>query len=211
MVRNAPRVGEQRHFFLLVGSDGEAIRSFGDLDEEAREASGTIDRSLTSAGGQRFWAAPWWGSPKGITLEEWSAEGVLLRTVTPELDWFPDELSPPEPGKRPPPRIAIHEDGRGFLLVSSVVPNEDWRWLEDPVERSNDALEYEMFDFRYDLVDVESGRVVASGIMDLEHDEDEHAFWGLFPGTRMAYRRRTTDEGLRAMEIVEFGFGPCGR
>ena len=127
-------------------------------------------------------------------IDRWDpATGELLQTFVRGADWFPDGQSyghaaapgrPPTTGTR---SMELDEAGRLWVYISRPAP--DW---EDRLERTGPGAHPEEGRYRYgpgstervmEVLDLESGRVLVSQVLDLEEG------WGTFfaPGWLAVY------------------------
>ena len=127
-------------------------------------------------------------------IDRWDpATGELLQTFERAAEWFPDGRSyshSAAPGRPPPTGTrATHLDESGRLWVHISRPAPDW---EDRLERTPPDAHPEWGPWKYgpgssegviEVLDLESGRVLVSQVLDLEGD------WGQFfaPGWMAVY------------------------
>jgi len=189
------RSGDGEHYFRIVDSAGATLRAFGVIPDELRRAGADVEREVTHAGGDRFWAGPVAGSPDGYQLEEWGADGELRRVVRRIVDWFP----PGDParlsrGDPPPPRVSLlHLDDSGLLYVYLFGATGKWR---SPADLGREPTEEEMdrmVQVFVEVIDTRSGRLLASerrltrtqAMARFPHD--------FFLGSKEGYRYRVGD------------------
>lgn len=107
--------------------------------------------------------------PDHFSLEEWSKNGTLIRTLHREADWFPppdDQLPRPNPSEKPPdPAIADMIVDREDLWIVALVPPLDWKAY--PRRSSTGKVvvtpEYmnRQFDTRIEVIDLRTGTLTA--------------------------------------------------
>lgn len=149
--------------------NGSVLRHFGSADgawNMAEPAAGRIVLGLDDATRTRVW----WGKMGRMHLEEWSVNGVHIRTVTGNLPWFPPI---PPPGVRIPgkpdsfmPTFAVDDADR--LWMVTVVPDDRWREVErrGPEGAISAASREMMFDSRIDVFDLRSQTHVGFKVWD---------------------------------------------
>jgi hypothetical protein len=201
IVSTAPSGGDGFWFHVTASGD-RAANAFGPIGDAA---GGVIrrpeERMSAYAGGRTFWVAPPPGAPDGYVLEEWTLDGEQVRTVRREAPWFVSDLE----GRPALPLVtALHIDDRGLLWTTIVVKDARWRELQ-PGE-DEDALMTELYDLRYDVLDPDAGKVLASGVIDVLPGEDERNTppVGLFvPGTALSYVPQSDSLDFQTIEFFE--------
>ena len=194
---------------VLLGADGESVigsawdiqrLSDGRFTMVFQNISAWAEFTVFSADGTDFLRVGREGEGPGeyahvsYRIDRWDpATGELLQTFERAADWFPDGGSaghsaapgrPPATGTR-----AMHLDQSGRLWVYISRPAPDW---EDRLERTPPDAHPEWGPWKYgpgsseaviEVLDLESGRVLVSQVVDLEGD------WGQFfaPGWLAVY------------------------
>ncbi len=193
MAVTGSRDGE--NYFRIVDSAGAAQRAFGVIPRRLRGARVDLERDITHAGGDSFWAGPIAGSPDGYQLEEWGIDGELRRVFRRAVDWFPSgdptSLSDGEP---PPTQVTlVHLDDSGLLYVYGLGPTRHWR-SPGSLGRAPTAEEMDRMAQSYvKVIDTKSGRLLAS-----ERNLTRTQFLARFPhgffrGSKEGYRYRQGD------------------
>jgi hypothetical protein len=199
IVSGLPNPGGPGRFFTAFSERDEVVRSFASNDGRQR-----AERPLAAAGRDQFWAGPSPGDPDGYVLELWNADGELLRSLRRDVPWFAprdEQLIPPADGPRPPTVGMLHYDRASELLTVFVgLPSNQWRWLQDPRERSE--TEDELYDGVIDVIDTRRGVVIASERMSIS--EVRSSIRRMFPGIRQGYRLAELPSGLPVVEIMTY-------
>lgn len=188
-----------------------AIREFGEVDAAKVAAGARAERPIAYAGGTTFWAGPGAWDGTGYTLQEWSTDGRLLRTIRRDVPWFPVGAKPPErvregqPPSNTPPAPAfgqMHLDADGLLITFIGVPNERWR----PVQGSfaeEEAAEEDMFDAVLEVIDTRASVLLASERMLVADALRRIAHW-FFSSQASGYRVDETPLGLPVVKILDY-------
>ncbi len=156
-----------------VAKNGTLLRSFGvDTPEYRADMRRLFTRVVGPGGGGTVWMTP----PGQYRLEEWDvASGQLLRAV-PRVgsDWF---VESPRPGGsptsvRPDPVISqVWEGSEGLVWVFATVPDPKWQPLfsgRSPDRGLTHSERSSVYDWRLEVVDPQTGAVVASHQFDEE-------------------------------------------
>ncbi len=161
-------------------------------------------RSLAYARGTSFWA----GSPTGVkfeyTLQQWSTDGRLLRTIRREVPWLRGDVTDsPESGIQP--GMNIHDDGTGLLFVSIAVPRAAYAELSPAERRQRDEggpADRAVRSY-LEVIDVNAEAVLAS-IGPLSPAQFGRRLPNsFFPRSRDGYQIREDQDGFRTMQILE--------
>lgn len=110
-----------------ISPEGEILRSFGDQEPEFRARNPNFQRRLLVWAKGRLISLP---ALREYRIEEWSAEGTLLRVLLRKASWFEkyDSLTGLTPSEPPKPNIAgAWVDQVGLLWVFVRVPSTEWR------------------------------------------------------------------------------------
>lgn len=148
----------------IVGRDGSWLRSFGDLRQHARGRTRDARRGFPVAPTDQrtLWTARAATTDESYVLEEWDVEGRRLRAIERKAPWFqPQPEDDPNPLRMPMVQ-ALHVDERGLVWLTFVV--KDSRW--EPVEPDASPEVARLFDARFEVIDPDAGRVLASGRID---------------------------------------------
>lgn len=142
------------------------------------------------------WTGPWQSSPHAYTLEQWSTDGELLQTVTREAEWLQEEPVG-EDGTGPVRATAfdLQRFSDGLAYVSMRIP--------DPDEVHQDGRT-----LRFDLIDLVSGEVLASGRRRGSQAGEPTVLTSVFPGSGLGYRMEYDDAGLATAHILELELRP---
>ncbi len=171
----------------LLAEYGEGRDEFGDGPPALRLAAGAEPTEFWSIG---------WNRPE---IKLWSVEGGLLRALgEPIGTQFPpaDEVVASTAERYvPQPAVVDLHHADGLLWYTGLIPTTINAL---PVETSSDLDRVR--DFMIEVVDGQSGRVVASAVM----DGGAEAFTG-FVNDTLAYRHRTDDYGVPRYEFVRYG------
>jgi hypothetical protein len=195
---NASIVGAPGSIFHVFDADGQRTRSFGD------RGSAPASRSIAYGGRETFWAAPPSGAPNGYVLEEWSLKGERARTLVLNPDWLRRSVeSGKKSGTRALPEFQIHVDESGLIWVRVITKDARWRPLR-PGE-SEDEMETQLYDWRYEVIDPDAGIVLASGVEDEMPGEDGLAppLVLFVPRTSKSYRPLADSLGLESIEFFD--------
>ncbi len=112
--------------------EGEWIRSFGRTEpQQDLGDSSPLVRSLTSAGDETFWAAPW----REFLLEHWRIDGTRIQVFAGTRERFvPFERGNERLGQKPGARLhAISVDEDGVLWVVYAVAALGWEEAIEPI------------------------------------------------------------------------------
>jgi hypothetical protein len=113
-------------------------------------------------------SAVWWSPGTQPRFEQWSPDGLLLRAVQGELEWFSER---PSGGRSPPPAwvMAFAVDAADRLWLMTRVP--DPRWRSVPLQGPESGVTREQldayFDARLDVFDLRSKRHLGSHTWDM--------------------------------------------
>jgi hypothetical protein len=194
-----------------VLSAATSIREFGEVDAAKVAAGARAERPIAYAGGASFWAAPGAWDGTGYTLEEWSTDGTLLRTIRRDVPWFPVGAKPPERVREgqprsntpPPPAFGqIHLDAEGLLITFIGVANDRWR-PEQGSFAEREAAQEEMYDAVVEVIDTRAGALLASERMLAADALSRIAHW-FFSGQASGYRVEETPLGLPVVKILDY-------
>lgn len=160
------RVGFPLH---LVGLDGNVVRSFGSLNRGAFSAAEQhlIERRVApSETPGAIWAV--W-RPQ-YRIEEWSLEGVHIRTLVRDVEWFPPGRGVISLDRAPDAAVVGFQARDGLLWVLSAVSDANWQEaLEvDPSKpHGGDVTDMNgIYDTVVEAIDPVTLRVVASARID---------------------------------------------
>jgi hypothetical protein len=207
---------QESHYFRLFDSSGSLVRSIAPIDSSNPPPSGA--RPVAYAGGETFWTGPIGSS--GYTLEEWSVDGELQRTIQREVPWFP-RSAPEQRGMTeaewmaasadaPPPQMSgMHIDEDGLLLTILVSPTDAWRPLTplEMTESSSEELQAimgPMYVGRIEIFDSRSGGLLASE----SFPADAFPLDGRIPRTNLGYKSETGTDLLPSVKIIEYRLVP---
>jgi hypothetical protein len=181
----------------LAGDDGQPTASMHAVRETDSSAIRYLPRVAAGSRG-----TVWTASPTGYSVRQWDKRGTLIAEFTRRPSWLdrPMPMSDGIRGHAPSPRIwDIREDHAGRLWILSGVAANDWRQgLGEPVVQRG-ATYYDntnrskLFDSIIDVVDVASGRLLAS-----QRIAGNLQF--LLPDARIAAYRET-DTGTRLIDL----------
>ena len=195
----------------VYAPDGARLASFGADGHEYSPAAATrFLRRVGVANDGSIWVA----HVTRYRLEQWSADGRLLRSIERRPDWFEPWDGPfPQPAQvRPPAQIsAIWPVDERHVAVVLLVPDAHWRQLrpepKDRIERPGQNgfpswTEYrQLYDTVVEVLDIRSGTVVARRRMD-----------GMFTPTTVPmvmYARRDTPDGTWQADVWQLAIGPA--
>jgi hypothetical protein len=168
---SAPVRGELARFPLhLLEATGEHVRSFGAAPEEFGPLGyDPAWRRMAPAGPTSVWAA--YNDRYRIELWDAAEESDRPRQVVERsVDWFPPGLQEEVSIEAPPTtRLqAVRQDDRGRLLVLFRVADSHWREAVEPGSmHANVTDRHRYYDSRLELIDPESGELLASATQDL--------------------------------------------
>lgn len=182
-----------------VSPNPRLIRAFG-----PKLPKGSERRPVAYAGGKSFWVGPMTGHKFEYTLQQWSTDGRLLRTIRRDVPWLRDDVvDSQELGVQPGMRI--HADGTGLLFVSLGVPLTAYGKLTPLERRQRDeggAADRAMRSY-FEVIDV-NAEVVLASIGPLSTSQFERQVLdSFFPRSREGYRSSEDADGFRTMRIVE--------
>jgi hypothetical protein len=149
------------HFFHLVDSSGDAVRSFGEPDGVLRPRSLEYPMVLALSRDGSFWA----GYRGDYRIERWDREGNLLEVFLREANWF--SYDPDNDERRatvPQARLTgLFEDEDGLLWVHVTsrrfIPREQGTGLRsDPDPATRGSI--------IEVLDPKAGTLVASSRVD---------------------------------------------
>jgi hypothetical protein len=184
------------HYFRLHSLRGEVIRAFGDIPSFG--GSDPVGRAIVPAGDTVFWAGADHRSDQ-YTLEQWSTTGRSMRRLQRHVSWY---RKLPHPMASTPSAQPRNVDGEGMLLVYVWVASDSWRWIENDEER---AKARRFSNLHLEVIDPTTGSVLASEVVSVSALTVGAIPERFFPGTRLGYRYATSDAGMTAVHIVEYG------
>ena len=164
------RAAESWFVVHILGEDGQIRFS---MDETRRNEGGTPFRQLEIAPDGSLLST----RTMEYRIDRWDpATGVLLETFVRDADWWPEDnevriARPDMPPVTSVSDVQVDEAGRMWLYINRPAP--DWR---DHLERTQPNPEWPAGGYRYgpgasesviEVVDVESGRVLVSQVMDM--------------------------------------------
>ena len=144
----------------LVDAAGQVIRSFGtDTPGYRNDLRRFTDRIVAPGRNGTVWAAP----PGRYVLERWDPEsGDRLARIVVRSPWFEEFTSPISEAQRPYPILRALWEQDDFLWVLLRDADTDWK-PPVPGARPFNLDEYnQTFDWVLDVIDPESGRVIAT-------------------------------------------------
>ncbi len=153
---------------LHILEEGEITSSFGEAAANPGVgAPQSVSMHVASAGEDNIWAAPRF--PYRVDL--YSRTGEKLRTITRDVEWFPDQEYVSTGGPQvspPPPQITgLYDDRLGRLWVYILVPDANWRPGKFTIIRTGphagdkqpEQVLEPFFDTIIDVIDIKSGEV----------------------------------------------------
>jgi len=156
------RVGQP---LQTLGMDGLSKIVYGSVKPDYRpDVPYSVMRTIALGGDNDVWS----GYKTRYAIEEWSAAGRQLRTISRTVPWFKSyerrrQITQAQPAE--PWLMALHQDVNGLLWSAVTVPAEDWgqRWAELGLdERKGVASDQRMHDTMVEVLDVLGRQVVVS-------------------------------------------------
>lgn len=198
--------GADGYFFRVMDLSGALINAFGEIPSpEIRQAWPALGRRASLNGDSTFWVAPIEGNLGGSSLELWSVDGSLLRSIERHAPWLPtDPYAEPDDPRWPdlPLWGLLNVDEEG--LIWTVVTVRDVRWQSPETLERLDLSEEEYLRRQYDsvleVIDPAANVVLTSVVFDSPY---EVPFTNTFPGTRSFYRATEDSLGFNSVEIFE--------
>jgi hypothetical protein len=171
VVRQLSAPGHAGYPIHTVDAAGSIQRSFGsDTAQHPSDMDPVTDRVVSINAEGKIWAA----APGRYLLEKWDpGTGTREQRVEVDSDWFEPSFHYGKEGERPISTLdALWEDDDGLVWVLLHTADEQWR---PPApsdllhERPTDPMEQRRkYDSIVEVIDPESGRVVASERFDMQ-------------------------------------------
>ena len=194
-----------RHF-RVVDSTGALARTFG-----PEGVAGYLDRPITHAGGDTFWAAPPIEGPQEYVLEEWGLDGELRRALRRDVSWY--EWRGEQMISSAVSRLHVTRSGLLYVLL----PRPTAEFIDEyesprhgmgpPVEDDEESELMELLEVVIEVIDTRSGELLASEVFRLPQLM-ETAAMELFRGSLRGYRYEEGDDGLPFVDIMEVTLVP---
>lgn len=150
--------------------NGEVLRHFG-AESRAWSIAEPYGSAQNLEVGGRINESVWTGRVGRPHLEEWSADGSHLRTVTGDLEFFPVAQVPPRDNPGAPPPVAMTAftvDRQDRLWMLTSVPNAHWRAVAragpEGAVPSSQTDRYR--DTRLDVIDLRTQRHLGHRVWD---------------------------------------------
>ena len=148
---------EAEYVMHLMLTDG-SVSPFGPAQMVLRTRPSASQRNLATAG-QTVWAA----RPDRYELTEYAKDGIPLRVLKREVDWFPNREieGPMDPAKEPPAPylMAVRVDQDGFIWTMVTLADANWTPPPDDVESISWQREYDSI---VEVIDPDRGVIVRS-------------------------------------------------
>ncbi len=149
-----------------LAPDGKAVRDFGAPARAGGILTAPVERELSCGVREGVWAMPHPLEP-GYIVEHWNTSGRLIMRVVREAAWFKaGSAQTREDVTRSPPHSTVRqvvEPQPGMLLT--MIVNADSRWK--PMDRAEQRAHLDtQLDVRYELLDLASGQMLASLLVD---------------------------------------------
>ena len=200
-------IRDRPHHFRVVDSTGALARTLGPATSGL---GGYLERPISHAGGDSFWAAPPIEGPQEYVLEEWGLDGELRRAFRRDVSWYEwrgeQEISSAV--------SRLHATQDGLLYVVAPRPTEDFikayerpQHMEGPYEDDEDSEIMELMEIVIEVIDTRSGELLASDVFRVP-ELMETAAMELFRGSLRGYRYAVGDDGLPFVEIVDLELVP---
>jgi len=183
--------GQDGPWLQMVSPDGMTRSSLGAPLTGPADPTDAWLVSPSSSGG--MWVASIW-EYKLVLLD---SLGTPTSTVERSAEWFPNgqryESGMPFTVRPPPVLRHIHDQGDGYVLVASAVPDPAWE-AELPLTPG-----YEWgrraFDTRLELIDIASGRVSRATVVD--------AWLGFVCNSSLVYQVSEGDDMVPRLDLFE--------
>jgi hypothetical protein len=197
----------------------ERIRSFGAVPSAERGVpTWQLERPISYAGGQLFWAGPPSFVGRGYEIELWTVGGERIRTLRREIGWFPKgadkravRASEGNAVVRPAAVGSIHADGSGLVVVAVTVPNSAFK--QPPGRRTPSQLRQDRDESQLaylEVIDADAGVVLASEGPMRPSEFVSKVVSGFFPRSMTSYLFGTTQSGLPTVSIREMTLRRAG-
>lgn len=152
------------HEVSILDRDGNLVTVLLETRDAATSPDGAVIAGSRSGG---FWAL----RHNGWTLRRYSVDGELLEEVRLTPAWFPPASTNEPRGASEPPdprHRGLSDLGGGAALLLTNLPDEEW---ESPFASNGtiNRLEVDygaLYDTRLQLIDLETGRTIASATAD---------------------------------------------
>lgn len=149
--------GEIAHALQAFSPDGSALHSFDPIDPKAT-GQAAIGRSIALDHEGRRWSI----STAKYQLNEWDANGRLVRQFQGRRDWIPDSLPMrlDLSREKPPGQIGgLEVDEQGRIWVFAIVADANWR----PVEPGAQPDMTRLYDTLIEVIDPATGTLLVRG------------------------------------------------
>lgn len=202
--------GDHPHHFRVVDSAGALARTFGPV---TTASDVYLERPITHAGGDSFWAAPPIDGEQEYVLEEWGLDGELRRAFRRDVSWYEwrgDEMTSSFVSQ-------LHLTHNGLLYV--VIPRATEEFLDkyetprhmeglDEEDEERALMELmELMEAVIEVIDTRSGELLASDAFRIP-EMMETAAQTLFRGSMRGFRYAVGDDGMPFVEIVDVELVP---
>jgi len=185
------QAGQREFYFHLVDLQGDTEARFGPISVEDMARPDRPERDV-AVGSESFWVAPWRIGEGHYTLEEWSFDGRLLRSIHRRPRWLA-EASDADEGL---PWFRLHMDGNGRLLVIALLSNAD-----------RDSGQFGEIGF--EIIDPRGRDLLVSEVA--RYTDDSGVVFPFFDGSVEGARLTEDEQGLPRVEIVEYRLEPRDR
>ncbi|MGE3615111.1 MAG: hypothetical protein AB7L66_04485 [Gemmatimonadales bacterium] len=198
-----------------IGSTGNLIASFGDTESTNRPGTHP-GLGLREGGlGRRTVFVT---RPHRFSVEEWTARGVLVRTLRARPTWFKDWVPSVEDDRAVPMMlhpgvVGLRVAGDSLLWVYSIRPTAaskgrwmppEWKGAVSGGERPRFSLAAMLANYEtvLDVIDLRRDTVAASFGFDGAYLPSSRAEW--------AFRLAESADGLEELEVVRLAYGCAG-
>ena len=157
VIPSADRAGK---LFHMIGTPGDALRSFGESPDRLYvESFASARRRIAPASPTSFWAA----ELSRYRIERWESGGRLVQVFERRAECFPPwdpalPLANPTVARRPPMVRTLAVDRVGRLWVSTTVADKNWTPQQG--SRLGPNWTARAFDTIVEVIDPRLGRVV---------------------------------------------------
>ncbi len=202
-VATAEGIGFPLH---LLSRDGSVIRSFGSVRPEARRDRPQAGiRKIAAANAGEVWSR----HMDRYEIDLYSVDGVLLRSIRRDVEWYrPYDYRPGTPRTPPMPvAVGIWQDGPGRLWTMSRIPSDSWRVdRRYPGQPERPIPPFDKYAHEFETVlevfDAATGNLLAS--------ERVPQFMMGSVGGGMVYSLRATNDGDLRVDVWEVAVSACG-